>query len=1074
MRMLRIVRLPWMAALVMGAALVIPPASATTIVVFWGSHSSAAEAASGEAEVNWNDADPADDTACTESYAALELQHYLRLMTGDARGFEIIRPEDVSRSKETSFIFLGAAAFRKAGARDIWAASGVSPDSLGSEGYMIKTLAVRNGRAICIVGASRIGTLYGVYAFLDRLGVRWFAPGAANEEIPALSADGFPDFDVRESPGFFTRGFHAWENRADRDFLVWMARNRLNYWCVEQEDKPFLHKLGIMLAGGAHIITEYYLGPNLEYPYDHPRFEGDETKPPDPYPVSAEFQGDADGDKKIRYFEAHPEWYGLQNGRRSDRIESDFGDNFCTSNPDAMKEFLKNAVQDLIDGRFKDANVINAWTLDVGNWCECESCRALGTTADRNLHFAHSYAQAVKKARLEKRINRPIRVLFLIYAEAIEPPTRPVPADFDYDMCIGTVFPIVRCYVHNFDDPLCDPNMDYLKNSRGWAVDPGRFYKGQICIGEYYNVSGYKCLPVCFMHTMAHDIPYYFNALNARHFHYMHVTTAKWGNKSLTNWQMARQLWDPAVDCEKLWEDYFGRRYGPAASQMRSFYESLEKMLSNASPIKYQLARRLGAGEFELFPDSHFQYESRSYPRNDGPDMADILKSSKDCRNTIEAVKTMRLPERVARRIAEDDQAFTYGERTMLYLDALCRAQFLFRKGEWDAAEGPLREAEALARLLKADTVSTGFSSSHANAPDALEATYAPRAVEDLRDRIAAVKSRGPYYPDRSGLLTYKDAGGMEHRIESPRDWGRRRLQILDAFQKVAGPLPGAARDILPDVQIQAEDLLGTVIRRKITFAVEEGDRVPAYLFVPAGLKNKVPAMLCLHQTIGIGKSEPAGLGKNPDLDYALELAEKGYVTLAPDYPGFGEYKINPYDRGYASATMKGIRNHMRAVDVLQAMPEVDGDRIGVIGHSLGGHNAVFLALFDPRLKVIVSSCGFTSFSKYQGGDLTGWSHGGYMPRIASLYARDPARMPFDFTELAAAMAPRAFFVNAPLKDDNFDSSGVDDCLRAAKPVYGLFGKGEKLAVVHPDCGHGFPPEARRAAYDFIATEFRR
>src|SRR5581483_6177021 len=94
------------------------------------------------------------------------------------------------------------------------------------------------------------------------------------------------------------------------------------------------------------------------------------------------------------------------------------------------------------------------------------------------------------------------------------------------------------------------------------------------------------------------------------------------------------------------------------------------------------------------------------------------------------------------------------------------------------------------------------------------------------------------------------------------------------------------------------------------------------------------------------------------------------------------------------------IWNHMRAVDLLQSLPEVDASRIGAIGHSLGGHNSIFLAVFDDRVKCVVSCCGFCSFPRYFGGDLTGWSHNGYMPRIRDCYGCDPVRVPFDFTEL--------------------------------------------------------------------------
>jgi predicted dienelactone hydrolase len=149
-------------------------------------------------------------------------------------------------------------------------------------------------------------------------------------------------------------------------------------------------------------------------------------------------------------------------------------------------------------------------------------------------------------------------------------------------------------------------------------------------------------------------------------------------------------------------------------------------------------------------------------------------------------------------------------------------------------------------------------------------------------------------------------------------------------------------------------------------------------------------------------------------------------------------------------------------------LPEVDPDRIGAIGHSLGGHNTLFVGAFDSRLKVLVSSCGFCSFGRYYGGDLTGWSHKGYMPRIADVYHKDPKKMPFDFTEVLATLAPRPVFINAPLRDANFDVQGVDECVDAAKPVYALLHAKNMLVVVHPDCEHDFPPDVREAAYAFI------
>jgi dienelactone hydrolase len=309
-----------------------------------------------------------------------------------------------------------------------------------------------------------------------------------------------------------------------------------------------------------------------------------------------------------------------------------------------------------------------------------------------------------------------------------------------------------------------------------------------------------------------------------------------------------------------------------------------------------------------------------------------------------------------------------------------------------------------------------------------------------------------------------------------------RRQDVLTRMQMVMGPLPGPERRIPLDPRVLEEHIEEKYIRRKIDYAVEPGDRVPAWLLTPKNLLGqpgvKAPAVLCLHQTVGIGKDEPVGLGGNPNLHYAKELAERGYVTLAPDYlggdipevgirGGFGENRTDPYSLGYVSGTMKGIWNHMRAVDLLQSLPFVDADRLGVIGHSLGGYNSLFVAAFDERLKVVVSSCGFTTFAKYRGGNLAGWSHRGHMPLIATVYANDPQKVPFDFPDVLTAIAPRAIFINAPEKDF-FDVSGVRECLTAVYPVFEAFGAGERLVAVHPDVGHDFPREVREAAYRFL------
>lgn len=314
-----------------------------------------------------------------------------------------------------------------------------------------------------------------------------------------------------------------------------------------------------------------------------------------------------------------------------------------------------------------------------------------------------------------------------------------------------------------------------------------------------------------------------------------------------------------------------------------------------------------------------------------------------------------------------------------------------------------------------------------------------------------------PTRTDKQNMLVYYDDAYSAYPVKNVADWRIRRAQIIFNMVQVMGPPPAPSNAPL-DVQIESTADLAALRREKITFLGVDGDRVPAYLFLPKA-RGRVPGILCLHQTTRIGSAEPAGLEGKPNLHYALELAERGFVTLAPDYPNFGDYPFDPYAHGYASATMKGISNHMRAVDLLQSLPEVIPDQIGVIGHSLGGHNALFVAVFDKRIKAVVSSCGFTSFARYKGGNLAGWGHKGYMPRIADLYHNNPAEMPFDFTEVLASLAPRPVFINAPVGDNNFEVSGVKDCVAAALPVYrNIYKAAPNLQVVYPPGGHDFPP----------------
>lgn len=334
--------------------------------------------------------------------------------------------------------------------------------------------------------------------------------------------------------------------------------------------------------------------------------------------------------------------------------------------------------------------------------------------------------------------------------------------------------------------------------------------------------------------------------------------------------------------------------------------------------------------------------------------------------------------------------------------------------------------------------------------------------IGEFRPKAAAVPNA-----NHIDLTVVADGQGKSRPVMTPADWAERRRQIVANFELAAGPLPGPEFRVPLDVEIQETVAVDELTRIKLSFQSDPYDRVSAYLLLPKVVSvGKTPAMLCLHQTFAGGKKEPAGLEGDRRLHYALELARRGYVTLAPDYPSFGEHS---YDFGlsspYASGTMKAVWDNIRAVDLLITRAEVDPQRIGVIGHSLGGHNAIFTALFDERLKVVVSSCGFSRFHK---DDVPSWTGPRYMPRIAADFGNDPDRVPFDFPELIGAIAPRAFFASATEKDSDFDVTGVRETISAARSVFKLLDAADRLEAIYPDSEHAFPDAARNAAYAFI------
>lgn len=209
-----------------------------------------------------------------------------------------------------------------------------------------------------------------------------------------------------------------------------------------------------------------------------------------------------------------------------------------------------------------------------------------------------------------------------------------------------------------------------------------------------------------------------------------------------------------------------------------------------------------------------------------------------------------------------------------------------------------------------------------------------------------------------------------------------------------------------------------------VSYQVEPGDRVPAMVLIPDGVdaEHRAPAVAVWHQHNGewhLGKSEPAGLAGNPMHHTGAALAREGYVVLCPDALCFEErqseelkggnferFEFLRYVVAGKSMAWKNILDMRRAIDYLASRPEVEADRIGCYGHSMGSTHTWLVGPWEPRLKCLVGNCCLPTYAAIHRTHILhcfpnfipGWHQYGDTPDIAALIA--PRALLLNFGEL--------------------------------------------------------------------------
>jgi hypothetical protein len=290
-----------------------------------------------------------------------------------------------------------------------------------------------------------------------------------------------------------------------------------------------------------------------------------------------------------------------------------------------------------------------------------------------------------------------------------------------------------------------------------------------------------------------------------------------------------------------------------------------------------------------------------------------------------------------------------------------------------------------------------------------------------------------------------------------------------DDLKRLLGPFP--LRCPLGAVLLDTVDC-GPYLRETIEYAVEVDERIKSFFLVPKRINRPVPAIFAHHQHASqfhLGKSEVVGLDGDQDQAYASELAERGYVVIAPDALAFEERNwSNPSGQAeyfeLATRLVQGrtllakcIHDVSVALDYLVTRPEVDPLRIGFIGHSYGGKMAIWAPALDQRIKASVSSCGCVSYRQSLGRE-TGIQMEFCLPGILQLG---------DIEDIIKLIAPRALLLQATSND--VWSRGAETVFENVKSSFPT----EKLKLGIWTGGHVFTPEMREAAYLFLGEHLQ-
>ncbi|MFN3153438.1 alpha/beta hydrolase family protein [Bremerella sp.] len=235
--------------------------------------------------------------------------------------------------------------------------------------------------------------------------------------------------------------------------------------------------------------------------------------------------------------------------------------------------------------------------------------------------------------------------------------------------------------------------------------------------------------------------------------------------------------------------------------------------------------------------------------------------------------------------------------------------------------------------------------------------------------------------------------------------WQQQRSTLRNQWKSFLGAY--AFPDLPLKIETLKEERLEHCTRRLIRYQAEPGRMVRAYLLIPhTSSKSKLPAVVAFHGTNSRTFDKLVGLDGEPERHMGLRLAEQGFIVICPEnflweknsYTGSTDAALKNHPGSKGMAVM--LADGMRAVDVLFSLDNVDHQRIGSYGHSLGAKETLYLAAMDDRICAAVAS---------EGGIEIGFSNWDAMWYLGDDVNKEG--FPRKHQELVALIAGRPFLV---------------------------------------------------------------